>query len=154
MQLLRADLSWFIVIKIARWTSKFNTKEANFDLKKRLCRQREAYKLRYCKVTPFKGEIMTCDVALQQQQKTQSWVKTATATGCRDWSANTIVRYRKGRGYFFEEVWVRSSERSRNPVYFHTRACSTNSKENGGSANRLPPSCALEMSSPLSEGLT
>ena len=34
MQLLRADLSWFIVIKIARWTSEFNTKEANFDLKK------------------------------------------------------------------------------------------------------------------------
>ena len=108
MQLLRADLSWFIIIKIARWTSKFNAKEANFDLKKCLCRQREAYKLRYCKVAPFKGEIMTYDVALQQQQKTQSWVKTAAATGYRDRSANTIVRYRKGRGYFFEEVWVRS----------------------------------------------
>ena len=108
MQLLRADLSWFIIIKIARWTSKFNAKEANFDFKKCLCRQREAYKLRYCKVAPFKGEIMTYDVALQQQQKTQSWVKTAAATGYRDWSANTIVRYRKGRGYFFEEVWVRS----------------------------------------------
>lgn len=73
MQLLRADLSWFIVIKIARWTSEFNTKEANFDLKKRLCPQREAYKLRYCKVAPFKGEIMACGMALQQQ-KTQSWV--------------------------------------------------------------------------------
>ena len=156
MQLLRADLSCFIIIKIARWTSKFNAKEANFDLKKCLCRQREAYKLRYRKVAPFKGEIMTYNVALQQQQKTQSWVKTAAATGYRDWSANTIVRYRKGRGYFFEEVWVRSreSERSRNPVYSHTRACSANSKENGGSANRLPPPCALEMSSPLSEGLT
>ena len=34
MQLLRADLSWFIVIKIVRWTSKFNTKEAIFDFKK------------------------------------------------------------------------------------------------------------------------
>lgn len=74
MQLLRADLSWFIIIKIARWTSKFNAKEANFDFKKCLCRQREAYKLRCCKVAPFKGEIMTYDVALQQQQKTQSWV--------------------------------------------------------------------------------
>ena len=158
MQLLKADLGWFIVIKIARWTSKFNTKEANFDLKKRLCRQRDAYTLRYCKVAPFKGEIMTCDVALQQQQqKTHSWVKTATATGYRDWSANTIVRYRKGRGYFFEEVWVRSlasGPEIQFLIYFHTRACSTNSKENGGSANRLPPSCALEMSSPLSEGLT
>ena len=155
MQLLRADLGWFIVIKIARWTSKFNTKEANFDLKKRLCRQRDAYTLRYCKVAPFKGEIMTCDVALQQQ-KTKSWVKTATATGYRDWSANTIVRHRKGRGYFFRRgsLSAFARERSRNPVYFHTRACSTNSKENGGSANRLPPSCALEMSSPLSEGLT
>ena len=43
MQLLRADLSCFIIIKIARWTSKFNAKEANFDLKN-VCVVRERLK--------------------------------------------------------------------------------------------------------------
>ena len=156
MQLLREDLSWFLLIKIARWASEFTTKEANFDLKQHLCRQREAYKLRYCEVGPFKGEIMTCDmVGLQKKKKSQSWVKTATATGYRDWSANTIkVRYRKGRGYFFEEVWVGSTT-SGSKIRLFSYACMLDGLwRKWRICEQTTSICALEMCSTPSGGLT
>ena len=69
MQLLRAVLSLIgsLLLRLHDEPVNLTQKKQILIKKKRLCRQREAYKLRYCKVAPFKGEIMTCDVALQQQ---------------------------------------------------------------------------------------